>query len=1429
MVDQPDKKPVNDSPDEQQPGEIAGWHEPPVEEGSSRPVPVESWYTPENAVFADAETAADAGIPSAAAAPGPGSPSRAESELEGAWHTPLDAQLDALLSGAADTIIEVHETEPPKPRVVAAPSEDTQTQPEAARGVPPAADDAEQDQSQTRLIGINSQEPAVPAESTPMPDSTPSKPLPGLTPAEAAMLAEERAAQERAGVQSAPSAAQPAAQPAAQTDAPPPTQQIQVTPPAASQPQGATPQTAPAAPAQPSPFHEVERKVQVLRGQYNAGYMTREQLQNELRRLMILGEDGRWWMLGLESNRWYSYDGRDWKEGTPPGYQEAVRGSVLRTETGLQEVVLPDASQASEEGSLAAIEIDQGGLPLPRRVPQEDPGATLVSPSTPFLEPVRPSEARTQSHYRQVEPDAASMVTMPSQAAPQDAQAASSPFEAQQTMRSPSAQAAMDGVTAPHGIPVAPSRAAGPPPAGAHHPPPPSVEKPKHRLGEYPQPDYTAALGRDRRTTTRRIAYAVVTGVIGTMALTLVILLGMIGYYLYEVDRYAEAVDELRERTSDFETTLIMDANGTQLAEFSDPTTGPRREIPLDQISPWLIHATISTENETFYTDPGFSILAIVRAAYQNVQAGGTISGASTITQQLARALILETEFASERTTERKLVEVIVASEIKRKYDKNEVLEIYLNEIFYGNRAYGIEAAAQIYFKKSAGELNPAEAAFLAGLPQSPAQYDPVVNRQNAIQRMHTVLRLMAEANDTGCIYIEHTDATQWAVPNGGGLCIYAQEQADGSTLYYYQSPGMEAPQELTLEIALVETAPFDPPVNTFIHPHFVNYVWQQLEDTYGPQRIYSAGFRVTTTLDENIQKAAEDSVTANLADLQARGVDATNASVVVIRPSDGAVLAMVGSADYNNEDIDGQVNVAFTGQQPGSSIKPIVYLTAFEPSSEGKYLTPASVLWDIYTEFANPGGGPAYVPVNYDGLYHGPKSVREALGNSLNVPAIKTMDFIGLERFTEMAKRVGLRFPLGDPIERNAGLPTALGAVEVRLFDMVSAFGMLANNGRRVDPYGILRIEDSQGNEIYQANQNPEGLQVVKPEYAYLITSILSDSDARAEEFGYGWPMELQGGRPAAIKTGTSGTTDVRDVWTVGYTPQFVVGTWVGNSDNRPMYGISGYGGAAPIWNDVMEAAHAGTAPVQFSRPDGVIQAEVCRDSGTQVSADCVGGTVTELFASSAPPPPPEQNITRTLQVDAFSGKLVNEYCSDSVEDRTFIILTDQAAYNWINTTPEGNAWASDRGLEVPLLPPPTEYCDPNEPRPIVVIAFPPDNMPSVEGILPLRGSITMPNFDHFEIRYGIGHTPDFFSDPLVIDRTQRPEADSLLGQFDTRALENGPYTLRLVVIDTQGRSVTRDVRITINNPQQPQQQATPNSEFPTPTLAPSLTPPPG
>lgn len=1322
-MEDPKHTPAQPEPAKQQPASPASedkaandlWHEPPVPAGSSRPVIVETWFTPPGAI-APAEASSPEDNMARAEAD---SPTKTPSETAPApvtdWHTPLDAQAEALLAGVDETI----------PEVPAAESAETPPAPDATR---------QQVESDT------SQQAAAEKEN---------------------VVAPEAASAERQAV--AAESAAPAKTPAAP-------------------------------PVDAQRFEQVEQQVKALRGRYQAGEISREQLQNELRSLMILDDQGRWWMLGLESNRWYYYDGQSWIAATPPGYEQRIRGSAVRTETGVQQVVVESAAGlAGEEATLDAPKEEgaEDSVPLPQRVPLEDPGATLVSPNTPFLEPVRRSEAPTLPKSREVDAAAANVITHPRGplGADQQTLVRERPHEPDVTIARGGLGTAGAGVRATQETPA----------------------PPKPPLGAFPQPDYSAALGvaRNRNTYVRWAIRFSVFGIIGGMALTLVILLLIIGYYLYKVDQYAEAVDSLRTRASDFETTLILNAQGATLAEFNNPDTGLRKEVPLDQISPWLIHATISTENETFYSDPGFSVLAIVRAAVQNLRAGNTASGASTITQQLARALVLETEFAYQRTAERKLVEVIVASEIRRKYTKNEILEIYLNEIFYGNFAYGIQAAAQTYFDKPASELNPVEAAFLAGLPQSPATYDPVVNREAAIQRMHTVLRLMSEANGTGCIAIQHDDMTTWGVPRGGSLCIIARPQPDGSVLYYYTTPNTPEPQELTLELALVETKTFTPPSNEFIHPHFVNYVWQQLEETYGPQAIYSAGYRVYTTLDENIQSIAERAVASQLSSLQARGINATNASVVVLNPKNGAVLAMVGSADYRNEQIDGQVNIAFTAQQPGSAIKPFVYLTAFLPDEQGRYLTPASVLWDVRTDFGN-----NYIPVNYDRLYHGPKTAREALGNSLNVPAVKVLQYAGLLRFTELATRFGIKFPLGNPVERNAGLPTALGAVEVRLFDLVAAYAALANNGARIEPFSIVYIEDSKGNEIYRATAQT-GTQIVPPEYAYLITSILSDGAARAEEFGRGWPLELQGGRPVAVKTGTS--NDSRDVWTVGYTPQLTVGVWVGNSDNTPMTGLTGYYGAAPIWNEIMEAAHAGLAIESFSPPPGVMQAEVCRDSGTLPSPQCAGRTHVEIFASSAPPPGPDKDIYRLVTVDTYTQKLANEACASEAEARVFLVLDDPWAYDWLNNDPAGQAWLAQRGLQPPVGLPPTEYCAPGEPRPNVVVAAPLQDA-QVQGVIQIIGSVSMPNFSRYEIRYGLGHTPTAFSEPLLVEQIERREPNALLGQLDTTVLQNGPYTVRLIVYDQFGRFVKRDIRINVNNPMLP--------PAPVPTFAPTLTP---
>lgn len=1389
MADHPDKQPT--PPDAEQPhtdsheappsdqettgkAPVNGWHEPAIPDGSSRPVKPAGWFPPpDDADAADPADAADAGETPTDSSAAPDDQAAADStpapdrfgvvpEQVGGWFKPPDSGLSALLAGAADTIIERPAAPGPSaPLLPTAPVADpSRTQDDTVGEAP----------RQTQPVQAEDASPAPTMEPTPAGHTTPAEGITIPPEPDAGTEAE------------APAPAEPSAEEAPAAESPAP---------------------------EPSQFETVERKVDVLRRRYRSGTLTRDELQKELRSLMILDDEGHWWMLGMESNRWYYFDGRDWVPGTPPGHDQRVGGSIVPTETGLQQVVEhpPDDQQVTRGTAVGALDDEQA--PLPRRVPQQDPNATLVSTAAPFMEPLRRSDAPTQTNQDEIDlqdedvvritrPGGEAVPTHPERPAGDMSQtmphtpAVDAGARPGDTMRTSAAAA---------GVAAAASAAQ-------------EASRPrKPALGQFPQPDYSAALGasRNRSTYTKWGLRIAVFGIIGGMVLTLLALLGLAGYYFYVIGEYQDVVTALDERVSEFQNTVIFDANGTELAEFINPDTGSRTEVPLSQISPWLIHATIATENETFYTDPGFSVLAIIRASIRTLEAGGTTAGgASTITQQLARALVLDPEFAAERTAERKIAEVIVASEISRQYTKNEILQIYLNEIFYGNFAYGIEAAAQTYFGIPAAELNPAQAAFLAGLPQSPALYDPVINREAAMRRFEDVLRLMSEANGTGCISIQHDDESPWDIPQGGALCVSAETLPDGSIAYYYQTPGMAEPAEMVLDITRVKVGTFQPPAFEITHPHFVNYVWQQLERDYG-QAVYGTGYKVYTTLDETIQQSAEQAVTQHLASLNAQGYQVNNASVVSVRPADGAVLAMVGSADYYNDDIDGQVNVAFTGQQPGSSIKPLIYLAALEPDANGNYWTPATVIWDVQTDFNG------YVPVNYDRTFRGPQSVREALSNSLNIPAVKALAFVGVEDWTRFAERIGLEFPLGNPIERNAGLTTALGAVEVRLFDMVEAYAMLANNGRRVNPYAIQYIEDSQGNEIFRADTAPQGLQVVRPEYAYLVTNILSDNEARAPEFGRGWPMELSGGRPAALKTGT--TNDNVDVWTIGYTPQIVTGVWVGNTDNTPMGGnLTGYRGAAPIWNSVMESAHQGLPIQQFMQPQGVQQFQVCADTGALPTPDCAGRVYVELAAASAPPPTIGQGIIRELQVDEYTGKLANEYCPDLVQTRRYVVLDDAAAYNWINNTGLGQQWAANRGLQVPVMPPPNEYCSPNEPRPTVVVSDPPANA-TVQGVIPLRGAVMMPSFSRYELRYGVSHTPQAFSEPFLIDTNQRQVADSILGEFDTTQLPNGEYTLRLVAIDQFGRSVTRDIPITINN----------IAPTPAPTIAPTITPIPG
>jgi membrane peptidoglycan carboxypeptidase len=623
---------------------------------------------------------------------------------------------------------------------------------------------------------------------------------------------------------------------------------------------------------------------------------------------------------------------------------------------------------------------------------------------------------------------------------------------------------------------------------------------------------------------------------------------------------------------------------------------------------------------------------------------------------------------------------------------------------------------------------------------------------------------------------------------NGAPFCI-TQNPVDQSPAAVASSISGNVAQTATV---IANMFAFRPTHGEMIYPHFVVYVRQLLEAQFGQDALYSSGFNVYTTIDPRIQDAAEAAIKRQIASLAAQNV--RNGALLAVRPSDGAILAMVGSVDFNNAQIDGQVNVTLSPRQPGSALKPFIYLTAMERDAQNRYWTPATVIWDVQTCFGTQAQ--PYCPRNYDNAFHGPQSMRSALANSYNVPAVKALAYTGIERFKALAGRVGITFPLTQP--EQAGLATALGAAEVTMLDLVRAYSVLANNGNAVPLHAIQRITRKRGGveEVVFEYQPPTPTQVVEPGLAYLITHMLADNAARTPAFGANSPLLLRNGHMAAVKTGT--TDNNRDNWTVGYTPQVVVGVWVGNTRGEPMVGTSGIVGAAPIWNEVMTAILANVPPQNFPVPPNVGQTTVCADFGTQDFESCVTRRPELVFAPN--PPPPADSIFRVARVDSFTNLIANEFCPEYIEDKIFLNIDDPSAFAWLNNTPSGQAWAQQRNLQLPLAPPPTEACRPGMERPNVSVASPqPQSI--VNGVVQIVGTINMPNFARYEIELGVGHSPQGFT-RVGGPYNQLPSfPNTVLGGWDSRSRPDGAYTLRLVVFDQQGRRLEASVPIFVQN----------------------------
>ena len=648
----------------------------------------------------------------------------------------------------------------------------------------------------------------------------------------------------------------------------------------------------------------------------------------------------------------------------------------------------------------------------------------------------------------------------------------------------------------------------------------------------------------------------------------LLFVIAAVGVYAYYSKDLPEPGHITERRVS--ESTKIFDRTG-QVLLYEIHGEEKRTIIPFEQMPGQIKQATVAIEDDKFYEHHGLDFKAILRAILADILNRSKSQGASTITQQFIKNSVL----SNEKTYSRKIKEAILSIELERRFSKDDILGMYLNEIPYGSNAYGIEAASQTFFGRSAGELSLDECALLASLPKAPTYYSP---------------------------YGDHRDELVWRKE-----WVLKRLEDQG---YISSEQGKEA--------AAIDTlAKIRPPAESIKAPHFVMYVKQQLVEKYGNELVESGGLRIYTTLDWRMQVAAEE-ILRNRAEKNQKLFDAQNAALVALDPKTGDILCMVGSIDYFDKAADGNVNVAIRMRQPGSSFKPFVYATAF-----AKGYLPETILLDAKTNFGN-YGGQDYVPNNYNGTFMGPVPMKNALAMSLNVPAVETLYLAGINESIDTAEAMGIT-TLKD--RSRYGLALVLGGGEVTLLDEASAFGVFANDGRKKDKTAISRIEDSKGSIVEEKSLDP-GQQVLVPQIARQINDCLSDNTARSPVFGSHSALYISG-KNVAVKTGT--TQDYRDAWTIGYTPELVVGVWAGKNNGSSMRpGADGSVVAAPIWNDFMSRFIAERSSEDFIKPGKIT-----------IDKPMLGGYLEDKV---------------TIKIDKASDLVATDDCSKKhTEERTF------------------------------------------------------------------------------------------------------------------------------------------------------------------------------
>lgn len=660
------------------------------------------------------------------------------------------------------------------------------------------------------------------------------------------------------------------------------------------------------------------------------------------------------------------------------------------------------------------------------------------------------------------------------------------------------------------------------------------------------------------------------------------------------------------------QSTLIFDRNDKLL--YTIYAQKNQIFIPLSRIPVYLQQATIAIEDRNFYRHGAIDLKGILRAlvatlVYKDLQGG------STLTQQLVKNSLL----TPERTIPRKIKEVILSFATEALYPKDKILEMYLNQAPFGGTAWGVEAAAQTYFGKHVKDLTLAESALLAGLPESPTRYSPQgAHPELAKKRQVEVLEQMAKQ---------------------GYISKKQKEEAMKKPLVY--NKGKEGIQA----------------------PHFVLYVKELLVKQYGEKMVEEGGLQVKTSLDLDMQQFAQDTVATEVANL--KNYQVGNGAALVTSPATGEILAMIGSHDYFDSKGDGNVNVTLAKRQPGSSIKPINYAVGLL-----KGYTAATPFVDQKICFPNPTGK-AYCPVNYDGKWHGVMQMRFALGNSINIPAVKMLKLNALEAMIATASAMGITtFEKSD----RYGLALTLGGGEVTMLDLVTAYGVFANGGYRIDLHPILKVTTSQGKILQEYKPLKSaifGKKVLPAGVSYIISHILLDNGARELEFGPSSQLKIRN-LPVSVKTGT--TNDLRDNWTIGYTPSYVVGVWVGNNDNSPMGGLSsGITGAAPIWHKIMERLLKDKTPQWPTKPETVVGKTVCATSGLLPPPDGTPDRCPvrfEYFIKGHEPIQVDKGRQKVF-VDKTTHDLPKPGQTDNLEEKEELVVTDPTGDRYCLTCP--------------------------------------------------------------------------------------------------------------------------------------------------------------